>query len=139
MRYPDFIYLDLNFKIMKRAFLSLLLVLLISSFAFAQQPSSSGGQAVISDEMVGSLVKFDQKRFNLTADQVVKDRKVLVNYQQQSNAISQNPPTSTDQLKAATLKTRLALTQGYKSFLTSDQYSHYVETYNKMHPAAQIH
>ncbi|MEX8549346.1 MAG: hypothetical protein V5804_17225 [Mucilaginibacter sp.] len=124
---------------MKKTLLPLLLTLLISSFAFAQQPSATGGKAVLTNDMVETLVKFDIQRFNLTPEQVVQDRKVLADYQTKSNAISKNSNQSVDQLKAAVKKTRLELAQGYKSFLNTEQYNHFLTTYNKLHPNAQIH
>ncbi len=120
---------------MKKILLPFVFALLIGFSASAQQSSA----AVTTDQMVDGSVKFDQKRFNLTPEQTVQDRKVLTDYKAQSDAISKNNYQSVDQLKAAVKKASLDLAQGYKSFLTQEQYDHFLTTYNKLHPNAQIH
>ena len=123
---------------MKKLFLLSVFVLMFGFSALAQQPPSASQNQALTEEMVDASVKFDQKRFNLTPEQTVQDRKVLTEYQAQSNAISKNKYQSADQLKAAVKKASLSLAQGYKSFLTPEQYNHFLTTYNKLHPNAQI-
>lgn len=123
---------------MKKAFLPLLFTLLIGFSASAQTAPATSENSVLTDGMVDASVKFDQKRFNLTPEQTVQDRKVLTNYRAQSDAIAKNKYQSVDQLKATVKKASLDLAQGYKSFLNSEQYTHFLATYNKMHPKDQI-
>lgn len=124
---------------MKKSLLLLLFPLLIHISALAQQAPTASGKTALTNEMVETLVKFDQQRFKLTPEQTVQDRKVLTDYQTKSNAMSKNSYTSADQLKASVKKVRLELAQGYKSFLNTEQYNHFLTTYNKMHPNDQIH
>ena len=124
---------------MKKILFPLVFALSICFSASAQTSQATGEKAVLTDQMVETLVKFDQKRFNLTPEQTVQDRKVLTDYQTKSNAISKNNNQSVDQLKASVKKVRLELAQGYKGFLNPEQYNHFLTTYNKMHPNDQIH
>lgn len=123
---------------MKKSLLLLLFPLLIHFSASAQKAQAASGKSPFTDEMLEILLKADQKRFNLTSEQMVQDKRVLLNYRAKSDAIIQHPPTSVEQLKAAVKKASLETAQGYKTFLTPEQYKKYRTTFNKQHPNAQI-
>ena len=113
----------------------------VCSFASAQTSPPDSVKSIVRPQMtdrnVDGMVKADQDRLKLTPQQVSKAKEVWAAYALKFNEMSRKI-NSADEYKAGVHTLDIDRIKQYKTFLTADQYTQLITTYNKYHSKSPI-
>lgn len=127
---------------MKKTTLLLLLAGLYASAASAQTPAAANQKMALTGQTVGQfaqgLLRMDQARLGLTPAQAHQAQAVLIDYATKYNALSQGPVPSIEKIKTGLPLLDAERIHRYKAFLTAEQYTKLVTSYNKSHPKTPV-